>query len=86
MQGPFWLPWRIAFVGQENQIEDVHLLFPLFYLRLRCGRQNANTMLPLQLPMKFGNIVRVETSKIFDKDHDTADMAKVLAAKHTASL
>ena len=23
---------------------------------------------------------------IFDKDHDTADMAKVLAAKHTASL
>ena len=22
-QGPFWLPWRIALVGRENQIEDV---------------------------------------------------------------
>ena len=27
MQGPFWLPWRIALVGQENQIEDVRFLF-----------------------------------------------------------
>ena len=26
-QGPFWLPWRIALVGQENQIEDVRFLF-----------------------------------------------------------
>ena len=31
---PFWLPWRIALVGQENQIEvtqnlpDVRILFP----------------------------------------------------------
>jgi hypothetical protein len=40
----------------------------------RCGRQNANTKLFLQLLIKFGDIVRVKTScTIFDKDHDTAE-------------
>ena len=40
----------------------------------RCGRQNANRKLFLQLPMKFGDIVRVKIScTIFDKDHDTAE-------------
>ena len=36
--------------------------------------------------MKFGNIVRVETSQIFNKDYDTAEIAKLLAAKHAALL
>jgi hypothetical protein len=59
--------------------------FPLFYLRLRCGRQNANTTLSAIADEIWqyrtgGNLT------IFDKDHDTADIAKVLAAKHTASL
>jgi len=40
----------------------------------RCGRQNVNTKLFLQLPMKFSDIVRVKTSyTIFDKDHNTAE-------------
>jgi hypothetical protein len=39
---------------------------------------NANTALSLQLQMKFGNIVGVETSRHC--------RSKVLAAKHTASL
>ena len=32
-----------------------------------CLCQNANTMLSLQLPMKFGNVVRVETSRYLTK-------------------
>ena len=32
-----------------------------------CGRQNANTTLSLQWPTKFGNIVRVETSRYSTK-------------------
>jgi hypothetical protein len=56
----------------------------LFYLYLR---QNANTTLSLQLPMKFGNIVRVETSRYLTKITTLRrPIAKVLAAKHTASL
>ena len=58
-------------------------------LRLRYGRQNANTTLSLQLPMKFGNIVWVETSRYLTKittlqrkaDRKSA-RSKVLAAKH----
>ena len=65
--------------------------FPLFYLRLRRGRQNANTTLSLQLPIKFGNIVRVETSRYLTKittlrRKADREQLQVLAAKHTASL
>jgi len=60
----------------------------LFYL---CLRQNVNTALFLQLPMKFGNIVRVGTSRYLTKITTLRRKAgreqlKVLAAKHTASL
>src|SRR5277367_4336954 len=53
-----------------------------------CLRQNANTTLSLQLPMKFGNIVRVETSRYLIKITilRRRPTAKVLAVKHTASL
>ena len=37
-----------------------------------CACQNANSTLSLQSPMKFGNIVRVETYDI-DEDHDNAE-------------
>src|SRR6266702_6271193 len=74
----FWLPWRIILVGQENQIGATQkiqieqlrtcmtyaLSFSLFCL---CFRQNTNTTLSLQLPTKFGNIVRVETSRYLTK-------------------
>ena len=80
------MPWRIAFVGQENQIEDVHLLFSPFLPRR-----------PSWPPKREYNAVSAIADEtwqyrtggnltIFDKDHDTADIAKVLAAKHTASL
>ena len=76
-QGPFWLPWRIILVGQGNclvgqgnssgvELKHSELCltyvssFSLFCLRLH---QNANTMLSLQWPMKFGNIVQVGTSR-----------------------
>jgi len=39
--------------------------------------------LSLQLPMKFGNVVQVETSRYLTK---ITPIAKVFAAKHTASL
>ena len=59
---------------------------PLFYLRLRCGRQNANTTLPLAIADEIWQYRTGGNLTIFDKDHDTAEIAKVLAAKHTASL
>jgi hypothetical protein len=57
----------------------------------RCGRQNANTKLFLQLPMKFGDIVRVGTSRYLTKITTLRRIAKsarskVLAAKHGRSL
>ena len=59
-QGPFWLPWRIALVGQENQ-ENVRPLL------LNCAPVVAAKTLSLQLPMKFGDIVRVGTSRYLTK-------------------
>ena len=38
-----------------------------FSLFCPCLCQNANTMLSLQLPMKFGNVVRVETLRYLTK-------------------
>ena len=80
------MPWRIAFVGQENQIEDVHLLFSPFLPRPPSW--------PLKREYNSVSAIADETWQyrtggnltIFDKDHDAADMAKVLATKHTASL
>src|SRR6266705_6692908 len=56
-----------------------------------CFRQNANTTLSLQLPMKFGNVVQVETSRYLTKiatlrRKADREQLQVLAAKHTASL
>ena len=39
-QGPFWLPWRIILVGQENQIETTQNLpdvrvFDIHFLNIR---------------------------------------------------
>src|SRR6266702_7086217 len=98
----FWLPWRIILVGQENQIRATQkiqieqlrtcMTYALsFSLFCPCFRQNANTTLSLQLPMKFGNIVLVETSRYLTKIttlQRKADRKQllVLAAKHTASL
>jgi hypothetical protein len=55
------------------------------------GRQNANTKLFLQLPMKFGDIVRVGTSRYLIKITTLQRIAKsarskVLVAKHGRSL
>jgi len=71
-QGPFWLQWRIALVGRENQIEDVRFLFsPL-------------TTPPLWPPKREYNAVSAIADEIwqyrtggnltiFDKDHGTAE-------------
>jgi hypothetical protein len=72
-------------VGQENQIEDVRFLFsflltPLLWPPKR--EYNAVSAIADEI-WKYrtgGNLT------IFDKDHDTAEIVKVLAAKHTASL
>ena len=73
-------------VGQENQIEDVHFLFSPFL-----------PTPPLWPPKREYNAVSAIADEIwqyrtggnltiFDKDHDTAEIAKVLVAKYTASL
>ena len=68
----FWLPWRIILVGQGKSwlargIELKQLRMLTLSLFCPCLCQNANTMLSLQLPMKFGNIVWVETSRYLTK-------------------
>ena len=71
-------------VGQENQIEDIHFLFSPFL-----------PTPPLWPPKREYNAVSAIADEIwqyrtggnltiFDKDHDTAEIAKVLVA--TASL
>ena len=66
-QGPFWLPWRIALVGQENQIEDVRFLFsPLATPPLWPPKREYNAV-SAERSMKCGNIVRVETSRYLTK-------------------
>ena len=66
--GIFCLPWRIILTRRIKSKTYGSLTygsltygssFSPFY---PCLRQNANITLSLQLPMKFGNIVRVETS------------------------
>ena len=61
---------------------------PLNYASLVAAKREYNAV-SAERPMKFSNIVRVESFTIFNKDHDMrrkVDRSKVLAAKHTASL
>ena len=80
-QGPFWLSWRFALVGQEIRIEamkklpDVCSLFspflptpPLWPPKLEYNAVSA------EKSMKFSNIVPGENLTIFDKDRDTAKL------------
>ena len=74
-QGPFWLPWRIILVGQGNcpgsrneatqNLPDVRFL-NIRFLSLFFAHAPPKT-LSLQLPMKFSNIVWVETSRYLIK-------------------
>src|SRR6266581_8657138 len=74
-QGLFWLPWRIILVGQENQIEATQNLPNVCFLNIRflflslllMPLLNANTALSLYLPVKFSNIVLVETLRYLIK-------------------
>ena len=71
-QGPFWLPWRIALVGQENQIEDVRFLFsPLATPPLWPPKREYNAVSAIDNEIwqyrTGGNLT------IFDKDHGTAE-------------
>ena len=88
-QGLFWLPWRIALVGQENQIEDVRFLFsPSTTTPLWPPKREYNAV-SAERPTKFGSVVRVETLRHLTKITALwrkASKNKVLAAKHTASL
>ena len=63
----FGCPGESRSLARRIKLKMYTFSFPLFYLRLRCGCQNANTTLSLQLPMKFGNIIRVETSRYLTK-------------------
>src|ERR1700679_100561 len=72
-QGPFWLPWRIAFVGQENQIEDVRFLFSPLTTPLVVA---AKTRIQRCLCRDVDEIWQCRTGKnltTFDKDHGTAE-------------
>ena len=75
-------------VGQGNRIKDVRFLFspfsPLATPPLWPPKREDNTV-SAERSMKFGNIVWVETSRYLIKI-TTRGIAKVLAAKHTASL
>ena len=70
-QGPFWLPWRIALVGQENQIEDKRFLFsPLTTPPIVA----AKTRIQHCLCRDIDEIWQCRTGRnltTFDKDHGT---------------
>ena len=80
------MPWRIALVGQGNHIGDVRFLFSPFL--------PTTPLWPLKREYNAVSAIADEiwqyrtggSLTIFDKDHDTAEIAKVLAVKHTASL
>jgi hypothetical protein len=69
-QGPFWLPWRFALVGQGNRIEDVRFLFSSFSPSttppLWPPKREYNTV-SAERSIKFSNIVWVETSRYLIK-------------------
>ena len=88
-QGLFWLPWRIAPVGQENQIEDVRFLFSPSTMPPLWPPKREYNAVSAERSMKFGSVVRVETLRHLTKItalRRKASKNKVLAAKHTASL
>ena len=60
---PPWLARRI----KSKQLGTCLTYASSFSLFCLCLRQNTNTMLSLQLPMKFDNIVRVEPSRYLTK-------------------
>jgi len=82
----FWLAKRIESM-QFRTCLTYASSFSLFCLRLR---QNANTTLSLRSPMKFGDALRVETSRYLTKIttlwKTDREQLKVLAAKHRRSL
>jgi hypothetical protein len=53
-------------IQATQNLPDVRFL-DIRFLFCLCLRQNANTTLSLQLPMKFGSIVRVETLRYLTK-------------------
>ena len=75
-------------VGRGNQIEDVRFLFspfsPVTTPPLWPPKREYNAV-SAERSMKFGNIIRVETSRYLVKITTLRDR-DVLAAKHTASL
>ena len=66
-QGPFWLPWRFALVGQGNQIEDVRFLFSPLTMSLLWPPKRKYNAVSTERSMKFGNIVRVKTLRYLTK-------------------
>jgi len=79
-QGPFWLPWRIALVGQENQIEDVRFFLsplttpPVVAAKTRVQRCLCREVDGIWQYRTGGNLT------IFDKDSDTAEKGRSLSA------
>jgi hypothetical protein len=60
----FWLARGNILVGQGSQIKATQNLPDVRFLDIRfLFLSFANTMLSLRLPMRFGNIIRVETSR-----------------------
>ena len=79
-QGPFWLPWRFALVGQGNQMKTYASsspLSPLSYASLVAAKTRRQHSLCREVDeiCKYcmgGNLT------IFDKDHDTAGSQRFL--------
>ena len=62
-QGPFSLPWRLVLVGQGSRIEAIQNLPNVRFLSPSFAHASAKTL----IQQKFGNIVRVETSRYLTK-------------------
>src|SRR6266700_2924962 len=83
MQGHFWLPWRIALVGQENQIEDVRFLFsPLTTPPLWPPKREYNAV-SAERPMKIWQYRTGGTLRHLTK---ITALRRFLQPSHTASL
>ena len=73
-------------VGQENQIEDVHFLFSPFLPTPPLWPPKCEYNAVSAIADEIWRYRTGGNLTIFDKDHDTAEIAKVLVAKYTASL
>ena len=82
----FGCPGESRWLARRIKLRMYASSSPLFYLRLHYGRQNANTTLSLAIADEIWQYHTGGNLTIFDKDYDTVEIAKVLAAKHTASL